>query len=87
MLCDLIVLVIFGAIVGWIASILVGRNSKMGCGANVVVGILGSIIGGLVVSFFFPRAAVVGRFNLYSIAVGVLGAMVLLVVTGWFREK
>jgi uncharacterized membrane protein YeaQ/YmgE (transglycosylase-associated protein family) len=41
-------LVIFGAIVGWIASILVGRSSKMGCGANVVVGILGSIIGGFV---------------------------------------
>jgi len=68
MLWHLIVLVIFGAIVGWIASILVGRNSKMGCGANVVVGILGSIIGGFVVRFFspFPRAAVVGRFNLYS---------------------
>ena len=66
MLWDLIVLVIFGAIVGWIASTLVGRSSKMGCGANVVVGILGSIIGGFVVRFFFPRAAVVGRFNLYS---------------------
>ncbi len=52
MLWDLIVLVIFGAIVGWIASILVGRSSKMGCGANVVVGILGAIIGGFVVRFF-----------------------------------
>ena len=63
-----VLLVIFGALVGWIASILVGRSSKMGCGANVVVGILGSIISGLVVRFFSPfaRAAVVGRFNLYS---------------------
>ena len=63
-----VLLVIFGAIVGWIASTLVGRSSKMGCGANVVVGILGSIIGGFVVRSFspFPRAAVVGRFNLYS---------------------
>ena len=87
MLWDLIILVIFGAIVGWIASILVGRSSKMGCGANVVVGILGSIIGGFVMRFFFPRAPLVGRFNLYSIAVGVLGAMVLLVVTGWFQKK
>ena len=66
MLWDLIVLVIFGAIVGWIASTLVGRSSKMGCGANVVISILGSIIGGFVVRFFFPRVAVVGRFNLYS---------------------
>jgi uncharacterized membrane protein YeaQ/YmgE (transglycosylase-associated protein family) len=89
MLWDLIVLVIFGAIVGWIASLLVGRNSKMGCGANVVIGILGSIIGGFVVRFFspFPRATVVGRFNLYSIAVGVLGAVVLLVVTGWYKKE
>ena len=87
MLWDLIVLVIFGAIIGWIASILVGRSSKMGCGSNVVIGILGSIIGGFVMRFFFPRAVIVGRFNLYSIAVGVLGAMVLLVVTGWFKKK
>jgi uncharacterized membrane protein YeaQ/YmgE (transglycosylase-associated protein family) len=87
-LWDLIVLVIFGAIVGWIASILVGRSSKMGCGANVVIGILESIIGSFVVRFFFPfpRAPVVGRFNLYSIAVGVLGAVVLLVVTGWYKK-
>jgi uncharacterized membrane protein YeaQ/YmgE (transglycosylase-associated protein family) len=89
MLWNLIAWVIFGAVVGWIASLLVGRNSKMGCGANVVVGILGSIIGGFVVRFLspFPRAAVVGRFNLYSIAVGVLGAVVLLVVTGWFKKR
>ena len=82
-------MVIFGAIVGWIASLLVGRSSKMGCGANVVVGILGSIIGGFVVRFFFPfpRVVVVGRFNLYSIAVRVQGAMVLLVVTGWFKKE
>ena len=80
---------IFGAIVGWIASTLVGRSSKVGRGANVVVGILGSIIGGFVVRFLspFPRAAVVGRFNLYSIAVGVLGVVVLLVVTGWFKKE
>ena len=61
----------------------------MGCSDNVVVGILGSIIGGLVVRFFspFPRAAVVGRFNLYSFAAGVLGAVVLLIVTGWYKKK
>jgi hypothetical protein len=29
-----VLLIIFGAIVGWIASTLVGRSSKMGCGAN-----------------------------------------------------
>jgi len=86
-LWDLIVLVIFGAVVGWMASILVGRSSKMGCGANVVVGILGSVIGGLIMRFFFPRAAIVGRFSLYSIAVGILGAVVLLVVTGWFKKQ
>ena len=83
-----VLLAVLGAIVGWIVSILVGRSSKMGCGANVV-GILGSISGGFLMRFFspFPRAAVVGRFNLYSIAVGVLGAVVLLVVTGWFKKQ
>ena len=87
MLWDLIVWLILGAIVGWIASMIVGRNKEMGGLANIVAGILGSVIGGFIVRYFFPDAPAVAGINLYSIVVGVIGAVLLLLVTGWFRPS
>lgn len=40
-----IVTLIIGGIVGWLASIVMKTNARMGCIANVVVGILGSMLG------------------------------------------
>ena len=38
--------IVFGAIVGWAASVIMGKNRSMGLGLNIIVGILGSYIGG-----------------------------------------
>ena len=43
--------IIFGAIAGWLASIIAGRNERQGCLTNIVVGIVGAIIGGWLMSF------------------------------------
>jgi len=59
MLWDLIVWLVLGAIVGWIASMLVGRNKEMGGLANVVAGILGYVIGGFIVRQLIPDAPAV----------------------------
>lgn len=40
--------IIVGAIAGWIASMIMGKNEEMGAIANIVVGIIGAIIGGFV---------------------------------------
>jgi len=80
---NIIVWILFGAIAGWIASIIMGRNAQMGALANIVVGIVGAIIGGLLMSGF-GSAGVTG-FNLYSMFVAVIGAVVLLFVAGLFR--
>ena len=42
---DLLITLIIGGIVGWIASILMKTNGQMGIAANVVVGIVGSFLG------------------------------------------
>ena len=76
--------IIFGALAGWLASIITGRNRQMGCIANIVVGIVGAIIGGFLMSFI-GGSGVTG-FNLYSFFVAVVGAVVLLVVVGMFRR-
>ena len=86
---NIISLLIFGAIVGWLASLVLGRNREMGCLANIVVGVLGSLLAGFLMPYVFPgaRRTWLWGINLYSIGMGVVGAVVLLGITGWFRRK
>ena len=44
--------IVFGGIAGWVASIITGRNDRMGCLTNIVVGILGALIGGCIAQYF-----------------------------------
>lgn len=46
MLVDLIYWVIVGGIAGWLASLVAGTSERMGCLLNIVVGVLGALIGG-----------------------------------------
>lgn len=68
--------IVLGGIAGWIASIVMGKNASMGVLANIVVGIVGALIGGFVFNLF--GANDVSGFNLYSLLVAVVGSVVLL---------
>ncbi|MGB5843084.1 MAG: GlsB/YeaQ/YmgE family stress response membrane protein [Anaerolineales bacterium] len=70
--------VILGGIAGWIASMITGRNDRMGCITNIAAGIVGAIVGGWLFSFF-GGASVTG-FNLVSLLVAVVGAVVVLAI-------
>ncbi len=76
--------IIFGALAGWIASMITGRNDQMGCIANIVVGIVGAFIGGFLMNLV-GGSGVTG-FNLYSFFVAVLGAVVLLAIINFIRR-
>jgi len=80
-----IVWIIFGALAGWIASIIMKKNRKMGAIANIVVGIVGAFLGGYIMEFF--GAAGVTGFNFYSLFVSILGAVVLLWIVGLFSRR
>lgn len=77
--------IILGALSGWIASIIMGKNQKMGAIANIVVGIIGANIGGAIVSGF--GGSKVTGVNLYSIFISVIGAVVLLFIVNIFANK
>ncbi len=77
--------IVFGAIAGWVASIIMGRNKRMGCISNIVVGIVGALIGGFLMSLV-GNAGVSG-FNMQSFIVAVVGAVVFLGITGWWRRR
>lgn len=70
-----IILLFFGALVGWVANRLLGGNRKSGLLGNIVLGMIGSAVGGWVMSYF-GKPGITG-FNCYSIFVGVFGAIVV----------
>lgn len=84
MLLNIILWVVFGALAGWIASMIMGRNAQMGALANIVVGIVGAVLGGLLMNAV--GAPGVGGFNLYSLVVAIGGAIVLLFIVGLLRR-
>ncbi len=73
--------IIFGAIVGWVASLIMGTNE--GLLLNIVLGIIGAVIGGWVMSFL-GQTGITG-FNLYSMMVAVLGAVILIAIVESLR--
>ncbi len=69
--------IIFGLIAGFIASKIVNRAGE-GLLLDIVLGIVGAIVGGYIFAFF-GNVGVTG-FNLYSMFVAVVGAVVVLVI-------
>jgi len=84
MLINIILWIIMGGLAGWIASMIMGRNAQMGLLANIVVGILGAVIGGFLMDLL--GAAGTTGFNLWSLFVSIIGAIVLLAVIGLLRR-
>ena len=84
MLTNILIWILLGALAGWIASIIMGRNAQMGALANIVVGIVGALIGGFLMNAM--GASGVTGFNFYSVLVAIAGAVVLLFIVGLTRR-
>ena len=69
--------IVLGLVAGFIASKIVNKRGE-GLVLDLVLGIVGAVVGGWLAGFF-GLASVTG-FNLYSLAISVVGAIVLLVV-------
>lgn len=71
---NILVWVIFGALVGWLADLVMKTDHSLGI--NIVLGIIGAFVGGLIMNLL--GASGVTGFNLYSILVAVIGAAVVI---------
>jgi len=78
----IILWIIFGALVGWIASMVM--ESRGGLLVDIVVGIVGAVIGGFIMSLFGDNG--VSGFTLYSFLVALLGACILIAIVKALRR-
>lgn len=69
---------ILGAVSGWLASLIVKTDAQQGLIANIVVGIIGAVVGGFLFENFGKSK--VDGLNIYSLVVATVGAVVLLAV-------
>lgn len=74
---------VLGGLAGWLASIIKGTNAQMGMFANIATGVVGSMIGGWLFSFFGGRG--VSGINLYSLVVATVGAVILITIVQALR--
>jgi uncharacterized membrane protein YeaQ/YmgE (transglycosylase-associated protein family) len=68
--------IVLGGLAGWLASIVMHTNGSQGIILNIIVGVIGASIGGYLFNMF-GGAGVTG-FNLYSLMVATVGAVVLI---------
>ena len=80
----IILWIVFGAIVGWIASMIMKTNGQQNLLLDIVVGIVGAVLGGWIMTLLGQSSG--GGFNLYSFLVALLGAVILLAVVKAIRR-
>jgi Predicted membrane protein len=78
MLLDILLWILFGALAGWIASMIMKTDAQMGALANIAVGIIGAFVGGFL--FRMLTGVTVEGFSLTSLIVAIIGAVILLAI-------
>ena len=87
MLINFLVWIIVGGILGWIASMIMRTDAQQGALLNIIVGIVGAILGGLLLAPLFGTGTInQGDFSLSSLLVSLLGAVILLAIVNLVRR-
>jgi len=77
-----------GGLIGWAASVFMGTDGRQGVVLNVVVGIVGAVMGGWILSGALGISTInQGNFSLGSLVVSFLGAVVLLAIARLFGRS
>jgi uncharacterized membrane protein YeaQ/YmgE (transglycosylase-associated protein family) len=84
---NFILWIIIGGILGWIASIIMRTNTQQGLFLNIVVGIIGALVAGFVLTPLFGIGTInQNNFSLPALLVSLLGAIILLAIVNLFRR-
>ncbi len=84
---NFILWLVVGGLIGWVASIMMRTNAQQGIVLNVIVGIVGAFLGGMVLSPLFGMGTInQNNFSLPALLVSLLGAVILLAIVNMFRR-
>jgi uncharacterized membrane protein YeaQ/YmgE (transglycosylase-associated protein family) len=84
---NFIIWLVVGGIVGWVASMIMKTDAQQGAVLNVIVGIVGAMLGGWFISPMVGVGTInQGDFNIGSLVVSLLGAILLLAIVSFFRR-
>lgn len=84
---NFIIWIIVGGLIGWIASMIMRTDAQQGALLNIIVGIVGAFLGGLLISPLIGGGNInSGDFSLSSLLVSLLGAILLLAIVNLFRR-
>ncbi len=79
---SIIAWIVLGAIAGYIAGFLVTGDEGLGIIGHIVLGIVGALVGGFLASALFNSHPIDGPFDISSIVVSVIGAVIVVLVVG-----
>ena len=84
---NFIIWIIVGGLIGWVASLVMRTDAQQGTLLNIVVGIVGAFLAGLVLTPLFNIGNINdGNFSLPSLLISLLGAIILLAIVNLFRR-
>ena len=86
---NFILWLVVGGLIGWVASIIMRTNAQQGLFLNIVVGIVGATLGGFLTAPLMDGGGTINQndFSAMSLAVSLLGAVVLLAIVNLFRRR
>ena len=75
---SIIAWIVLGALAGWIASMIMKTDAEQGAILNIIVGIIGAVVGGFIMNALGQSG--VSGFNIYSLLVAIGGAIILIAI-------
>jgi len=84
---NIIIMLIVGGLIGWIASMIMRTNAQQGIILNIVVGIVGALLAGVLLAPLFGTGSITqGDFSLSGLLLSLVGAIILLAIVNLFRR-
>ena len=85
---NLIIWLVVGGIIGWLASLVMRTDAQQGIILNVIVGIVGALLGGWFLTPLFGGSSInQGDFSLKGLIISFVGALILLAVVNLIRRR
>jgi uncharacterized membrane protein YeaQ/YmgE (transglycosylase-associated protein family) len=84
---NIIIMLIVGGLIGWVASMIMRTNAQQGVILNIVVGIVGALLAGVLLAPLFGTGSITqGDFSLSGLLISLVGAVILLAIVNLFHR-